>query len=793
MVICNDPAELRRVLSASSGFRRSPWYSCMRMDPSKESILCMSNNKAHQQLRSYLKPGYTMGSGHQERLVDEQILKLLQLVEREYVSTKEKYRTMDLVRVMQYLVYDVISSVGFGRSFGYLDANDDLHGAIQIVRSITPPLMGAALFPSIFLAVAKSPFTKPFLPKPNDKRGLGLVLGIIKGQVEKRYGPEKIENKDVLQSFVESGLPRDMVESECLVQLIAGTTTTVIAISSAIFHVASNPGAYRKLQEEIDAATKTVSWPVISDQQAKHLPYLQAVIKEALRMWPPVAALQPHRSDKDEIICGVKVPAETDVAWAPFTLMKNKAVFGEDAAVFNPDRWIGAQPERVREMELTQGLVFSSGSRWECLGKRLAYMEIAKTVFELFRRYDFAMLNPVQPFTWKDYVDSNMLPLTLALLPTLALTGVAPVHSYTRCQRNTQNPLDGCPPRTLYVSQSDERAQFHTIQSAIASIPNNTVPYTILIAPGTYTEQLNVTRQGPLTLLGMADRPWGAGRYADIDGNSAQENAVQVYWNSANHDAVFPDNVYTGVLTIGPNLNATLTGSGPTGFPVPEDTPFGCTDFRAYNIDFRNEYTPYANGPAHALGVYVGKLGNAYFYDTVVAGQTDFLYGFGTLYIETSTLALRGCGGGITAWKGTNTTFPNKYGVYISDSAVVAANSSIASEIEDKCSLGRPWNEGHRSVFMNTYFDPSILPAGYTPWSGQPNGRIGPNTTMAVYRVYGPGYDAAAEEASNVTKVFSRGQIKAFRRPIDVFMTPTGKQPNIGWIDPYALMFGRSP
>ncbi|RYP49476.1 hypothetical protein DL768_004835 [Monosporascus sp. mg162] len=709
MVICNDPVELRRVLSVSSGFRRSPWYSCIRMDPRKENILCVSNNKAHQQLRSCLKPGYALGPDQKEPLVDEQILKLVQLVEREYVSTKQKSRTMDLVRVMNYLAHDVISSVGFGRPFGYLDANDDLYGVIHEVRSITPPLTSGALFPSIFLAAIKSPFTKPLLPKPDDKQGLGVVLGIIKGQVEKRYGPEKIENKDVLQSFVDSGLPQDAVESECLFKLVAGSSTTAVGLCAAIFHVSSNPGVYRKLQGEIDAATETVSRPVISDQQAKDLPYLQAVIKEALRVWPPAAGLQPHRSDKDEIICGVKVLAQTDVAWAPFTLMNNKAVFGEDAAVFNPDRWIDAEPERLREMELAQGLVFGMGSRWECLGKRLAYMELTKTLFELFRRYDLAMLNP-----------------------------------------------------------------------------------------------------GPLTLLGMTDRPWGAGRYAEIDGNSAPENAVQVYWNSANHDAVFPDNVYTGVLTIGPNLNATLTGSGPTGFPVPEDTPFGCTDFRAYSIDFRNEYTPYANGPAHALGVsranagfyscgfysyqdtvYVGKLGNAYFYDTVVAGQTDFLYGFGTLYVEKSTLALRGCGGGITAWKGTNTTFPNKYGVYISDSRVVAANSSIASEIEDKCSLGRPWNEGHRSVFMNTYFDPSILPAGYTPWSGQPNGRIGPNTTMAVYNVYGPGYDAAAEEASNVTKVFSRREVKPFRGPINVFMTPTGKQPNIGWIDPFVLPFGK--
>jgi pectinesterase len=59
--------------------------------------------------------------------------------------------------------------------------------------------------------------------------------------------------------------------------------------------------------------------------------------------------------------------------------------------------------------------------------------------------------------------------------------------------------------------------------------------------------------------------------------------------------------------------------------------------------------------------------------------------------VEQTSIALRNCGGGITAWKGTNTTFPNKYGVYIVDSNVHAANASIASVIKGKCALGRPW------------------------------------------------------------------------------------------------------
>ncbi|KAI1320145.1 carbohydrate esterase family 8 protein [Xylariaceae sp. FL0255] len=386
-----------------------------------------------------------------------------------------------------------------------------------------------------------------------------------------------------------------------------------------------------------------------------------------------------------------------------------------------------------------------------------------------------------------------------------------PATTYKECQKKTPNPLSGCPDGTIYVSANDSSADFPTIQSAIASLPNDTTPYIILIAPGIYTEQLNVTRQGPLTLLGTSDRPSLGQTYADIDYNSTSTNDVQIYWNSANFNSTFSDNVYTGVLTIGPTLNATLTGSGPTGFPVPADTPFGCSDFRAYNIDFRNEFRPYSDGPAHALGtsranagfyscgffswqdtIYIGKLGNAYFYDVVVAGQTDFLYGFGTLFIEDSTLSLRSCDGGITAWKGTNTTFNNKYGVYISDSQVLASNSSIAPSIVGKCSLGRPWNSEHRSLFTDTYLDRSILPAGYTPWAGDPNGNIGINTTLAVYNELGPGYNATAEAAGNVTKIFDREQARPYLRPIDVFMTQDGKQPNVAWIDPTAKAAGRS-
>lgn len=205
--------------------------------------------------------------------------------------------------------------------------------------------------------------------------------------------------------------------------------------------------------------------------------------------------------------------------------------------------------------------------------------------------------------------------LTSSVLSLAAAVRTSPSQTYAACQQKTQDPLSGCPDKTLYVSLNDTSASFQSIQAAIASIPNNTDAYTILIAPGIYTEQLNVTRQGPLTLLGQSDVPARGEAYSDVFGSNATDKAhandVQIYWNSANFNKTFTDNVYTGVLTVGPTLNATLTGSGPTGFAVPDDTPFGCSDFSAYNIDFRNEQYPYSNGPAHAIAV---ARANAGFY-----------------------------------------------------------------------------------------------------------------------------------------------------------------------------------
>ena len=356
--------------------------------------------------------------------------------------------------------------------------------------------------------------------------------------------------------------------------------------------------------------------------------------------------------------------------------------------------------------------------------------------------------------------------------------------SRQQCQAPSNNPLEGCPPNTVLVGPGQS---FTTIQSAVASLPNDASPQTILVLPGIYEEQVNVTRVAPVTVLGQTSSP-----------DDISANTVEVLWRAV---AGTGDNAYTAVLTVAPDLNASLTGAGPTGFAVPADQAFGNTDFRAYNLNLTNDYLPYSAGPSLTLStgysnsgfyhcsfasyqdtVYIGKKASTYISHSSVGGQTDFLYGFGTLWIANSTLLLRGCGGGITAWKGTNTTFENKYGVYIVDGSVVKANDSLS--ITHKCALGRPWNTQHRSIFANNFLDDSILPAGYIQWSAS-DPRVNNLTFMAEYHDFGPGFNLTGRlmDGGNVTIELSDEQWGEYDSPGKVFQYSDGSFGNVEWID----------
>ena len=361
----------------------------MRLDPTKECVLSIRDLRAHQELRSKLLPGYTgKDTDNVESLVDTEILSFIDLIECKYISildgTNQKARKMELARKVQYFTLDVISSLAFGKPFGHLEKDGDVFGYIQTSDAALATIFMSSLIPPV-LALLQSPLMKPLMPKPEDSFGMGRIIGIARESVVKRFGEKERTERDMLGSFIARGLTQEEAEAEAVVQILAGADTSATAIRATFLHIITSPMVYRRMQQEIDAAvdTRKVTRPILTDVEARTLPYLQAVIKEGLRIFPPVTGMMPKISNEDDVVCSKHIPAGTNVGWSALGVMRNKEVFGDDADVFRPERWLGSPPEKQRHMEQWTFQCFSKGMRSECLGKDIAFLELNKVFFEV--------------------------------------------------------------------------------------------------------------------------------------------------------------------------------------------------------------------------------------------------------------------------------------------------------------------------------------------------------------------------------------------------------------------------
>jgi cytochrome P450 len=131
-----------------------------------------------------------------------------------------------------------------------------------------------------------------------------------------------------------------------------------------------------------EISNATVSNP-ITNAKARKLPYLQAVIKEGLRIFPPVTGLfLKEVPPGGDTLNGLFIPEKTCIGSSAFGVMRNKKVWGEDADVFRPSRWLEGDAEEIQKKELNLELVFGYG-KYQCLGKNVARMELNKIFVEV--------------------------------------------------------------------------------------------------------------------------------------------------------------------------------------------------------------------------------------------------------------------------------------------------------------------------------------------------------------------------------------------------------------------------
>jgi len=161
---------------------------------------------------------------------------------------------------------------------------------------------------------------------------------------------------------------------------LAGAETTATAIRMILFHVYSNPRILFKLRTEIENARPSSP---ITNAEASTLPYLQAVIKEGVRIFPSITGLLlkdvPPEGDSYQ---GQHIPAGIAIGYSAMGMLMNKKIWGDDAETFRPERFLEGPEDEVQARNSTVEYAFGYG-RWRCLGRNIAQMELNKTITEV--------------------------------------------------------------------------------------------------------------------------------------------------------------------------------------------------------------------------------------------------------------------------------------------------------------------------------------------------------------------------------------------------------------------------
>ncbi|CAD6187178.1 unnamed protein product [Caenorhabditis auriculariae] len=309
---------------------------------------------------------------------------------------------INIHKFFQEYTFDVIMRIAMGQEHSEMFTSDN----VQLLKNIfakphlTMPWYLALMFPGYEYYVKKA-----FINHPNVKGGdVGKLLRIcvqavssrIQQRVELQKNGEDIpEGNDFIDMFLDAYSEEDVADgafskkqvekkvtgreiaAQCFVFLLAGFDTTANTLAYTSYLLAKNQEALKKAHQEIDEVCTEAT---ISYEQIMQLKYLDAVSKEALRLYPVASFASSRECVAPTTLGDIQIEKGTLVEADVMTIHRDKNVWGEDAEEFRPERWF------TTERHLMSFIPFGAGPR-QCIGMRLALVEMKLALCHVLKKY----------------------------------------------------------------------------------------------------------------------------------------------------------------------------------------------------------------------------------------------------------------------------------------------------------------------------------------------------------------------------------------------------------------------
>ncbi|KAF8307675.1 cytochrome P450 [Clavulina sp. PMI_390] len=202
------------------------------------------------------------------------------------------------------------------------------------------------------------------------------------------------EGMTLLDHLVLETDDRAIIRDSLANMLVAGRDSTASLLTFTTYALSQHPEVLEKLREEILTTIGATDLPTYDSLRG--LKYLRAVINETLRLFPPVPINYRESVEADVWVDedGTRwfIPAGTSTSFSVMYMHRDKDLWGEDALVFDPMRWIDDRLARLTANPF-MFLPFNAGPRI-CLGQQFVYNEVSFLLVRLLQTFSTITLRP---------------------------------------------------------------------------------------------------------------------------------------------------------------------------------------------------------------------------------------------------------------------------------------------------------------------------------------------------------------------------------------------------------------
>ncbi len=383
--LLSHPDHIKRVLQD----HRDNYVRQTRGDANLTSVvgqsLLTTNGEAWQQRRRLIQPAFH----------HDQIATLVQIMTDATASMLERWRAevqpgrpLDIASEMMRLTYEII-----GKSLFSADLRTEVDAAEEAMTFLLEETYRR------FGALVRVPEIVPTPRNRRYRRAISTLDGIVYGLIEARRR-ETDHGHDLLSMLMQArdeetgeGLSDRELRDEMVTFLAAGHETTANALTWMWYLLSTHPEVARRLHVEL-ALVFGGRTPTLHD--VARLKYTTMVVKEAMRLYPPIWVMQRKVVSDDEI-GNYHIPAGSEVTISPYVMHRHPA-FWENPLGFDPDRF---SDERSAGRPRYAYLPFGGGPRL-CIGHHFAMIEAQIITAMVAQVYHLDLVPgwPVEPRPW---------------------------------------------------------------------------------------------------------------------------------------------------------------------------------------------------------------------------------------------------------------------------------------------------------------------------------------------------------------------------------------------------------